>query len=109
MPFFVVSSCATTLRNGPTSWPGKAASNIDPTRRMERTCTVLGLPTPMPRYLGSLRLPQLANLVDEGTKIGETFAAFFLQCPADKAVDSWYSEIQKYQFGREPTSTGTGN
>ena len=31
------------------------------------------------------------------------------KCPGNKPVDSWYSEIKKYEFGKEPTSMGTGN
>ena len=30
------------------------------------------------------------------------------KCPGNKPVDSWYSEIKKYEFGKEPTSMGTG-
>jgi len=31
------------------------------------------------------------------------------KCPGSKPVDSWYSEIKKYEFGKEPTSMGTGH
>ena len=31
------------------------------------------------------------------------------KCLGNKPVDSWYSEIKKYEFGKEPTSMGTGN
>jgi len=31
------------------------------------------------------------------------------KCPGNKPVDSWYSEIKKYEFGKEPTSMGTGH
>ena len=30
------------------------------------------------------------------------------KCPGKKPVDSWYSEIKKYNFGSEPTSTASG-
>jgi len=31
------------------------------------------------------------------------------KCPGKKPVDSWYSEINKYNFGTEPTSTASGH
>lgn len=31
------------------------------------------------------------------------------KCPGKKPVDSWYSEIKKYNFGSEPTSTASGH
>ena len=30
------------------------------------------------------------------------------KCPGDKPVDSWYSEIKKYNFGAEPTNLSSG-
>jgi len=31
------------------------------------------------------------------------------KCPGDKPVDSWYSEIKKYNFGAEPTNLSSGH
>merc|ERR550532_1481163 len=95
--------------------------NIVKIKNWEKICFVHGHPMPKPSVLEISRL--IVGIPKSKTdsfehrqnqELGENLFCSWssnakAKCPGNKPVDSWYSEIKKYEFGKEPTSMGTGH